>query len=252
MWAGIGSDGRIGTRLVALTRFDSSVPRWRSSWGFWCSSPLAARCQTCLPPLLWSGTETTLPSRDHVEDSDIIAVGEIVKIDPPRWNSPDGEQWRPREEQTLAVLYTTFYVEPTALLKGTPKWGTPIAFRIQNGVVGGDADLSLGDKVVAFGASDGRYGPGAVYQPAGAYWLTNGNNSIWIQEGETGVYRNPGYTKDPAEASLSLEELEARIAAFTSSAGGADTTIAPSSGLADHFRLRRERKRHACQTHGPV
>jgi hypothetical protein len=173
--------------------------------------------------------------RDHltiektVEDSDIIAAGEIVKIDPPRWNSRDGEQWRPREEQTMAVLYTTFYVEPTALLKGTPEWGTPIAFRIQNGVVGGDADLSVGDRVVAFGASDGRYGPGGVYQPADAYWLTNGNNSVWIQEGGTGVYRNPGYTKDPAEASLSLEELEARIAAFTSSAGGAGTTPTPST-----------------------
>ncbi len=184
------------------------------------------------------GVSTTIVvewDRDHltieknVEDSDIIAVGEVVKIDAPRWNSPDGEQWRPHEEQTLAVLYTTFYVEPTALLKGTPKWGTPIAFRIQNGVVEGDADLSLGDNVVAFGASDGRYGPGAVYQPAGAYWLTNGNNSIWIQEGGTGVYRNPGYTEDPAEASLSLEELKARIAAFTSSAGEAGTTIPPSA-----------------------
>jgi hypothetical protein len=165
----------------------------------------------------------------HVEDSDIIAEGEIVKIDPPRWNSPDGEQWRPREEQTLAVLYTTFYVEPTAVLKGTPEWGTPIAFRIQNAVVGSDADLAVGDRVVAFGASDGRYGPGAVYQPAGAYWLTNDNNSIWIQEGRTGVYRNQGYTKDPAEASLSLEEFEARIAALPSSAGGAGTTTTHSN-----------------------
>ncbi|MFH0915518.1 MAG: hypothetical protein V1912_03610 [bacterium] len=165
----------------------------------------------------------------HVEDSDIIAVGEIVEIDPPRWNSPDGEQWRPREEQTLAVLYTTFYVEPTALLKGTSEWGTPIAFRIQNGVVGGDADLSVGERVVAFGASDGRYGPGAVYQPAGAYWLTNGNNSIWIQKGGIGVYRNQGYTKDPGEASLSLEELEARIAALTSSNEEVSPTTTPSS-----------------------
>jgi hypothetical protein len=146
----------------------------------------------------------------QVEDSDIVVVGEIVKVDTPRWNSPDGKAWRPPEDQATAVFYTTFYIEPARLLKGTQKWGTPVAFRVMRGIAGGDVQLSVGDEVVAFGASDGRWGPGGVYQPAGAYWLTNENNSIWIAE--AGLYRNQGYTKDPAEAALSLEALEDRVA----------------------------------------
>ena len=155
--------------------------------------------------------------------SAIIAVGTIVKIDESRWNSPDGEEWRPREEETLPIFYTTFYVEPTELLKGTPEWDTPIAFRVTGRTTEGDLHLSEGDKVVVFGASDQRYGTGGVYEPADAYWLTMENNSAWVEE--AGVYKNQGRTKDPAEAALSLQALKVRVAGFTSGETSTSTPV---------------------------
>jgi hypothetical protein len=146
----------------------------------------------------------------QVEISDVIVVGTIIKVDDTRWNSPDGKEWSPPEEESLPIVYETFYLEPTTVLKGTPRWGTPIAFRMTYNSLDGVASFSAGENVVAFGSAGQRYGPGGVYQPADAYWLTLENNSLWLEQ--AGVYRNQGHTKDPAEATMSLEALEGIVA----------------------------------------
>lgn len=66
--------------------------------------------------------------------------------------------------------------------------------------------------MVVFGMAQQRYGPGGVYEPADAYWLTSENNSVGVEE--TGGYRNQGRAKDPGEASLSLEEFRELVASY--------------------------------------
>ena len=112
------------------------------------------------------GTRTI---KTQTETAEIIAVGEVTKVDPARWNSPDGKQWEPKEEGSLAMVYTTFYVQPTRLLKGESKFGTPIPFRVVGGIIGdtgqaanagADAKFSTiasGQQVIVFGLDDHRF-----------------------------------------------------------------------------------------------
>ena len=79
----------------------------------------------------------------QTQETDLIIVGEIVQIDPSAWNSPDGEQWQPPEEATLPIVYTTFYIKPTQVLKGEPQWGVPVAFRVTGPIAPPD-DKALG------------------------------------------------------------------------------------------------------------
>ncbi|MBU2601745.1 MAG: alpha/beta hydrolase [Actinobacteria bacterium] len=45
-----------------------------------------------------------------------------------------GGEWDPDENSLdTPVVHTTFHVEVEKLLKGTPKWGAPVAFRILGG-----------------------------------------------------------------------------------------------------------------------
>jgi hypothetical protein len=168
--------------------------------------------------------ENYLTVERQTQESDLIVVGKIVQIDAGKWNSPDGKQWQPPEEQTLPIVYTTFYVEPTRVLKGEPRWGGPVAFRM-TGVIessnkgvessSGNLTLGVGDTVVVFGVIEDRYGPGGVYEPADAYWVTMGENSIWAEK--SGKVVNGGHTKDPAEASLSEASLVSEISSYVDS-----------------------------------
>ena len=82
----------------------------------------------------------------QMELSGIVVAGTVVKIDAPRCNSPDGKEWSPPEDQTLPIVYTTFYVEPAQILKGTPEWGTPVAFRVTGNTQEWDLQLSVGER----------------------------------------------------------------------------------------------------------
>ena len=163
----------------------------------------------------------------QMELSGIVVAGTVVKIDAPRCNSPDGKEWSPPEDQTLPIVYTTFYVEPAQILKGTPEWGTPVAFRVTGNTQEGDLQLSVGEKIVVFGTTQARYGPGGVYQPAGAYWLTEEENSAWVEG--AGVYTNQGHTKDPAERALSLEALKDRVASFLPAPATTPSSLPPTA-----------------------
>jgi hypothetical protein len=55
----------------------------------------------------------------QAKTSDIVVVGKVVSVDPARWNSPDGKSWSPPEEEASPIVYTTFYVEPVEILRGT-------------------------------------------------------------------------------------------------------------------------------------
>ena len=151
--------------------------------------------------------------------SDLVVLGTVVQVDTPRWNSGDGRSWNPRRATQEAVVYQTFYVEPEETLRGAPQWGTPIAFRAVwwNSPTGGGR-FTVGDRVMAFGYQSTELYGGGVYQPADAYWLISGGNSLWVEE--DGRYFNQGVVGDQDEMVLELDELKARIRE-----GGGPTTL---------------------------
>jgi hypothetical protein len=152
--------------------------------------------------------------------SDLVVSGVVSRMDEPRWNSPDGKQWREQNEASLPLVYETFYVEPIEVLKGTPKWGTPVAFRVWVNTTEGAPTLAVGDRVVAFGELFAEpAGSKAVYQPADAYWLTGNNYGLWVERG--GLYRNEGGMTGVTGGALTLKDLGGRIV----SALGATTTV---------------------------
>ncbi|NLT35465.1 MAG: hypothetical protein GXX83_06165 [Gaiellales bacterium] len=168
------------------------------------------------------GTRTI---KTQTETAEIIAVGEVTKVDPARWNSPDGKQWEPKEEGSLAMVYTTFYVQPTRLLKGESKFGTPIPFRVVGGIIGdtgqaanagADAKFSTiasGQQVIVFGLDDHRFGSECSWTPA-AYWLPSDVNSMWRMEGDT--YNCLGQTDLEGEQRMARPDLEAAISGYLS------------------------------------
>lgn len=177
-----------------------------------------------LGPLPTVAIEWDIPHmtiEDWTNASDLVVVGTVVKVDPPRWNSRDGKPWKPRgEDAPMAVVYQTFYVQPKETPRGAPKWGIPVAFRAVwwNSPSGG-GPLAAGDLVVAFGQVDPELYGGGAYQPADAYWLISGANSLWVKRDEGFV--NQGIVKDRVEQVLTLGELKARIRE-----GGGPTTLA--------------------------
>ena len=176
-------------------------------------------------PLPTVSIEYDLPHmtiEDWTNASDLVVVGTVVKVDPPRWNSHDGKRWTPRgEKDAMAVVYQTFYVQPEETMRGAPRWGTPVAFRAVwwNSPTGG-GPLSVGDMVVAFGHVAPEIYGGGVYQPADAYWLMSERNSLWMKQGGSEKYVNQGILKNQSERQLTLDELKDRIRQ-----GGGPTTL---------------------------
>lgn len=157
---------------------------------------------------------------NQVRRADIIVRGVVVGIEASRWNSPDGNPWTPDESVAMPVPYTTFYVRPIAILKGTSKWPDPIPFRYEGGTFGPDReqitaasvgdlpDLKVGDEVILFGIDEGRYGAGAVYTPP-AYWLLSGMHSLFTpKSGEpVGLFVSMAGVSDPAIGTTSEEQI---------------------------------------------
>jgi len=207
-----------------------------------CSDESASSPDTTVDPSIasfymqgcWDPDSLTVERQ--TQEADLIIVGEIVQVDPSAWNSPDGKQWQPPEEVTLPIVYTTFYIKPTRVLKGEPRWGVPVAFRV-TGPIAPPADnalglssrlsMGVGDKIVAFGGLEDRYGPGGVYKPAEAYWLTMEENSIWTEQ--DGNYVNKGHTKYEEERSLPLSALEAQIRKYVAAVSAAPMTVSGDS-----------------------
>lgn len=163
--------------------------------------------------------------KNQAARADLIVRGRIVIVDDARWNSPTGEKWNPDENSLdMPVVYTTFYVEVEKIFKGTPKWGSPVAFRILGGVVGPEGsaaagsvdapfpELKAGDEVVLFGKDDSiRYG--GVFTPEG-YWAMWDSHSML--RNDEGVFVNLGGGESPAEDALVGAALEEMLAAPSS------------------------------------
>jgi hypothetical protein len=56
--------------------------------------------------------------------SDIIVVGNVVRVDKARWNGSGGK--KPGQlsclPDVMPIVYSTFYVEPSQVLKGVQRW----------------------------------------------------------------------------------------------------------------------------------
>lgn len=111
--------------------------------------------------------------------AELIVYGEVVKVDPARWNTPDGRQptHAPRSADDNPVIYTTFYVQPTEM-KGTPRFGTPIAIMVPYH----DELLAEGDEVLVFAEYGETWGPGTWKQDA--YFSVEEARGIYMKVGE--------------------------------------------------------------------
>ena len=111
--------------------------------------------------------------------AELIVYGTVVKVDPARWNTPDGLQptHAPRSADDNPVIYTTFYVQP-AEMKGTPRFGTPIAIMVPYH----DELLAEGDEVLVFAEYGDMWGPGTWKQDA--YFSVEEVRGIYMKVGE--------------------------------------------------------------------
>ncbi len=179
---------------------------------------------TTLDPSVASFTANALvdPSlltlESQTKGAEIIVVGTIVQIDTPKWNSADGKQpTTSKETDPMPVVYSTFYVKPTEVLKGEAKWGSPIAFRSLGTISDQGAQsesephmrLKVGQGVVVFGEQAlNRYG-GGVYAPADAYWLYAGAYSVWSDD--DGEFVQHGLVRLLEQDVIAPERLRSKI-----------------------------------------
>lgn len=121
-----------------------------------------------------------------VKKADIVVFGTVTRVDPGRWNSPDGKPWTPPSESDIPSIYRTFYVEPIEILKGEPKWGTPVAFQVTGGTEGVvDGPVAVGDKVLVIGFDYEAHGSslyGQVYWKKDAYFPMHMEFSIFVEK----------------------------------------------------------------------
>jgi len=120
----------------------------------------------------------TTPSLERcTNESQLIVQGTVTKVDPPHPAAGD-----------VTNPYIAFYVEPDEVLKGSPRFGTPVAFALL-APVGGAAEppaespLSKGDEVLLFsyhGDADLPTGSGA----RGAYFPWNDSYGIFLPVGD--------------------------------------------------------------------
>jgi hypothetical protein len=160
------------------------------------------------------------------KDADIVVYGTVVGVDPGRWNSADGNQWTSKADTDVPAIYRTFYVKLSEVLKGKPKWGTPVAFIVVGGTAGEvSGPVTVGDAVLVFGrdlmSEGGLYG-NVVWQKD-AYFAQHNEFSIFVER--AGTLEVTASEKDPEYATASLSALRAELSAVpTTSSTGTSTT----------------------------
>lgn len=160
------------------------------------------------------------PARSSKKAS-IVVYGTVTKVDPGRWNSRDGKRWTPPTESDLPVIYRTFYVEPIEILKGAPKWGTPVAFMVTGGTEGVVAGpVAVGDRVLVIGrdllAEGGLFGN--VFWKEDAYFAQHMEFSVFVEK--AGRLEVVAAEKQPEYATANLAAIRSALAA--SPAGPSD------------------------------
>lgn len=97
-----------------------------------------------------------------VDFSEIIVRGRVVEEPVAQWNSPDGEQWKPKDATEGAQFYTTWIIQAVEVFKGDAWVGVQIPFRFEGGTVqfngrrahyvGNDyPEMKKGDEVIICG-----------------------------------------------------------------------------------------------------
>ncbi len=125
-----------------------------------------------------------LPVSAQTKHSDVIVVGKVVKVDPARWNSPDGKDWIPADSMVMRVIFRTFWVQPTEVLKGKPTAGEPLPFFVRGGTEGeASAPVGIGDTVLVFGREASRNPAQDGYWPEG-YRVNIDEYSIFEPDGD--------------------------------------------------------------------
>jgi len=127
-----GTKSAVAANVMANSPLPSIVPLGQSD-------PAVTAGSTKVIAVSKIYAEDFLKTERQFAGADIVVAGTIVKVDAARWNSPDGAEWKPDESVALPIPYTTFYIQPTQIVKGTPKWDTPIPFRVEGGAFGPDA-----------------------------------------------------------------------------------------------------------------
>ncbi len=139
--------------------------------------------------------------------SDIVVVGKVVKIDPARWNSPDGKYWIP-PDPVVPWLFRTFWVEPTEVLKGSPTDSGPIPFFLVDGVEGvADGPVDVGETVLVFGYESEQNTATDGYWPIG-YKPNVGEYSIYKPDGDRFINGD----RDPLVGITTLDQVRQLVA----------------------------------------
>ena len=141
-------------------------------------------------------------------NAELIVYGTVVKVDPARWNTPDGRQPTHGPDDN-PVIHTTFYVQPTEI-KGTPRFGTPIAIMVPYH----DELLAEGDEVLVFAEYGEMWGPGTWKQDA--YFSVEEVRGIYMKVGEQYLNIDSGRPLASAETSdqEGTAQAEATLLAF--------------------------------------
>jgi hypothetical protein len=126
----------------------------------------------------------SLPVEDCVTESQLIVHGTVTKVDPVRAGSGD-----------VANPCIVFYVEPQEVLKGSPRFGSPIAFALYAPVqatatssvqTAGRSPVAEGDEVLLFSyASDKELATSSGAR--GAYFPWNDRCGLFLPDGGTFV-----------------------------------------------------------------
>lgn len=143
---------------------------------------------------------------NQAAQAEIVVHGKVVDVGVGRWNSNDGKAWVTDNDQDCPLVYRCFSVEPIELIKGEPRFGSPISFIVIGGTEGEvSGPVQVGAEVIVFGNYFASlYGPNAVW-PEDAYFARLNEFSVYRKSGNEFV--NVGNANAPAFGKTSLDAV---------------------------------------------
>lgn len=166
----------------------------------------------------------TLPPTLEVQSNvaDAVFTGVVVKLEPARWNNPDGsgKEWTEEqkanasETEDLIILYRPYRIKVTEVLRGEDlKAGATVSLFMLEGVTEegrNDGPPHNGDKVVVLGTLSTVGGDHTVpkVRPGVAYWAIADLDSVWVERGD-GTFL--AYSEIEQERSFKAENADASV-----------------------------------------